>query len=167
MIPNRGPAVLGVTGATDLPAAADVVVIGGGVIGVTTALELARAGHDVCLLEKGVIAGEQSSRNWGWVRQAGRDLRELPLSQVARSRWQALAEEIGPELGYVECGIAYVARSPEQADRHRRWVAEATRLGIGALSPRRRAGGTAGGGTAFRPACNRGRGNRVAGVRRV
>lgn len=130
MIPNRGPAVLGVTGATDLPAAADVVVIGGGVIGVTTALELARAGHEVCLLEKGVIAGEQSSRNWGWVRQAGRDLRELPLSQVARSRWQALAEEIGPELGYVECGIAYVARSPEQADRHRRWVAEATRLGI-------------------------------------
>ncbi|MGR3803737.1 NAD(P)/FAD-dependent oxidoreductase [Marinibacterium profundimaris] len=130
MIPNRGPAVLEVSGANDLPASAEVVVIGGGVIGVTTALELARAGHDVCLLEKGIIAGEQSSRNWGWVRQAGRDLRELPLSSLARRRWQALAAEIGPGLGYVECGIAYVSRSPEQADRHRRWVAEATRLGI-------------------------------------
>lgn len=130
MIPNRGPAILDVAGASDLPESAEVVVIGGGVIGVTTALELARAGHDVCLLEKGVIAGEQSSRNWGWVRQAGRDLRELPLSSLARRRWQSLSAEIGPDLGYVECGIAYVARSPQQAARHSEWVGQATRLGI-------------------------------------
>ncbi|MEM9639138.1 MAG: FAD-dependent oxidoreductase, partial [Pseudomonadota bacterium] len=51
-----------------LPEAADVVVIGGGVIGVSTALFLARAGQRVVLLEKGRIAGEQSSRNWGWIR---------------------------------------------------------------------------------------------------
>jgi glycine/D-amino acid oxidase-like deaminating enzyme len=41
------------------------VVIGGGVIGVCTALFLAEAGKRVVLLEKGRIAGEQSSRNWG------------------------------------------------------------------------------------------------------
>jgi glycine/D-amino acid oxidase-like deaminating enzyme len=51
-----------------LPAETDVVVIGGGVIGVCTALYLARKGRRVVLLEKGRIAGEQSSRNRGAIR---------------------------------------------------------------------------------------------------
>lgn len=129
---NRGPAPLSVDSSGDLPATADVVVIGGGIVGVATALDLARAGHSVCLLEKGIIAGEQSSRNWGWVRQAGRDLRELPLSTLARRRWQTLSDRIGPKLGYVESGIAYVARTAEQAARHQAWVTEAAAHGIAA-----------------------------------
>ncbi len=47
-----------------LPEAADVVVVGAGIIGVSTAWHLAKAGHSVALIEKGVVAGEQSSRNW-------------------------------------------------------------------------------------------------------
>ena len=61
------------------PSETDVVVIGGGVIGVCTAIFLARKGRRVVLLEKGRIAGEQSSRNWGWIRQQGRDPHELPI----------------------------------------------------------------------------------------
>ena len=61
------------------PAVCDVVVIGGGVIGVMTAWFLAERGLRVTLCEKGRIAGEQSSRNWGWVRQQGRDPAELPI----------------------------------------------------------------------------------------
>ena len=49
---------------TDLPRETNVAVIGGGIIGVMTALELAERGVDVTLLEKGVIGGEQSGRNW-------------------------------------------------------------------------------------------------------
>ena len=63
-----------------LPERTEVVVIGGGVIGVTTALFLARAGVPVLLLEKGRIAAEQSSRNWGWVRVQGRDPAEIPIA---------------------------------------------------------------------------------------
>ena len=59
----------------DMPSAADVVIIGGGIVGVSTAWFLARAGIRAVLCEKGHIAGEQSSRNWGWVRQQGRALR--------------------------------------------------------------------------------------------
>ena len=61
------------------PAACDVVVIGGGVMGVMTAWFLAGQGLRVTLCEKGRVAGEQSSRNWGWIRQQGRDLAELPI----------------------------------------------------------------------------------------
>ena len=54
----------------ELPDSAEVVVIGGGIIGASTALELAERGVDVVLCEKGHIAGEQSSRNWGWCRNS-------------------------------------------------------------------------------------------------
>ena len=47
-----------------LPTQADVVVVGGGIIGASTALFLAQRGVSVALCEKGHIAGEQSSRNW-------------------------------------------------------------------------------------------------------
>ena len=61
------------------PHKADVVIIGGGIVGVSTAWFLAKQGVDVVLCEKGHIAGEQSSRNWGWVRCQGRDRREVPM----------------------------------------------------------------------------------------
>ncbi|MGY3274762.1 glycine/D-amino acid oxidase-like deaminating enzyme [Bradyrhizobium sp. S3.7.6] len=54
-----------------LPAQVDVVVIGGGVIGVSAAYHLAKKGLSVALVEKGHVGGEQSSRNWGWCRQQG------------------------------------------------------------------------------------------------
>ena len=56
----------------DLPGRVDVVIIGGGIVGTSTALFLAERGISVALCEKGLIGAEQSARNWGWVRQQGR-----------------------------------------------------------------------------------------------
>jgi glycine/D-amino acid oxidase-like deaminating enzyme len=65
-----------------------VVVIGGGIIGASTALFLRRKGLSVVLCEKGRIGGEQSSRNWGWCRAMGRDVREIPLIQESLRLWR-------------------------------------------------------------------------------
>ena len=62
-----------------LPERVDVVIVGGGIIGTSAALFLAQKGVSTLLCEKGHIAGEQSSRNWGWCRKMGRDPREIPL----------------------------------------------------------------------------------------
>ena len=70
-----------------VPAEADVVIIGGGIVGVSTAWFLARQGVDVVLCEKGHIAGEQSGRNWGWVRVQGRDTREIPMMLESLRIW--------------------------------------------------------------------------------
>src|SRR4051812_9666634 len=59
-----GPRPDPVTSDNELPAKADVVVIGGGIIGTSAALELAERGISVVLCEKGTIGAEQSSRNW-------------------------------------------------------------------------------------------------------
>ncbi len=75
----------------------DVVVIGGGIIGTSTALELADSGMRVALCEKGGIGHEQSSRNWGWVRISRRDPREVPLMAEALRIWADLNRRTGRE----------------------------------------------------------------------
>lgn len=104
-----------------LPEAVDVAIIGGGVVGVMTALYLARAGKSVVLLEKGRIAAEQSSRNWGWIRQQGRDPAELPIMIESLRLWQGLARELGPELGFAQRGVLYLAQTDADLERHEAW----------------------------------------------
>ena len=77
-----------------LPADVDVVIVGGGILGSTAAYYLAKRGLSVALLEKGHVACEQSSRNWGWCRQQNRDRRELPLSVISMRLWDELTREI-------------------------------------------------------------------------
>src|SRR5919112_1253555 len=87
-----------------LPASADVVVIGGGIIGVCTALFLARDGVSTVLCEKGEIAAEQSSRNWGWCRKMGRDPRELALSIEALRFWTQMDKMVEGDTGFRQSG---------------------------------------------------------------
>lgn len=112
------------------PARADVVVIGGGVIGVCTALYLARTGLRVTLVEKGRIAGEQSSRNWGWIRQTGRDLDELPIMIEANRLWRDLAKETNIDIGLRQVGVTYLARSQKQLTGYARWLSLAQAVGL-------------------------------------
>ena len=88
-----------------LPQQAAVCIIGGGVAGIATALELAERGIDAVVLEKGEIAAEQSSRNWGWCRQMGRDPREIPLILESLDLWRKMDARIGGQTGFRECGI--------------------------------------------------------------
>ncbi len=83
----------------ELPQHTDVVIIGAGIIGISTAWFLSKSGLKVLVCEKGRVAGEQSSRNWGWVRQQGRDEAELPIMMESIAIWQQLTREIGPETG--------------------------------------------------------------------
>ena len=104
-----------------LPSHVDVVVIGGGIIGISAALHLARTGVSVLLCEKGKLAGEQSSRNWGWVRKTGRDLREVPLIIEALRMWGEFERE-GLATGFAECGVLYVARSDADREHYQKWL---------------------------------------------
>lgn len=104
-----------------LPEAADVVIVGGGIIGVTAAYLLAKRGISVALVEKGHVACEQSSRNWGWCRQQNRDPRELPISSVAMRLWDGFAGELGEDVGFRRCGLLYATDDPETLRTWAEW----------------------------------------------
>jgi glycine/D-amino acid oxidase-like deaminating enzyme len=113
-----------------IPAAADVVIIGGGIVGVSTAWFLARKGISVALCEKGYIAGEQSGRNWGWVRQQGRDVRELPMMIESMNVWRSLESEIGEEVGFTQTGCLFAARKKKDLDEYAEWLKIASDHGL-------------------------------------
>jgi glycine/D-amino acid oxidase-like deaminating enzyme len=116
-----GPYVVRVHGDENLPEKVDVVVIGGGIIGTSTALELAERGHKVALCEKGGIGQEQSSRNWGWVRISRRDPREVPLMAEALRIWSGFDKRLGRDTGYKRAGIIFACPDDKSYDEHDRW----------------------------------------------
>ncbi len=114
-----------------VPPSADIVIIGGGIVGVSTAWFLAREGVEVVVCEKGHVAGEQSGRNWGWVRQQGRDAREMPMIVESLRIWRGLGEEIGEDVGYREEGVLYLVDDERQFERYAKWVKSAEDYAIG------------------------------------
>ena len=119
------PRVDPVSTTAELPAEADVVVIGGGIIGASTALCLAERGVSVALCEKGTIAGEQSSRNWGWCRKMGRDLAEVPLAVESLRMWQGMNARTHAETGFRQTGVVYLCETAKEAAKHEAWLAQA------------------------------------------
>ncbi len=113
-----------------LPEAADVVVIGGGIVGSSTAYFLARAGVSVALFEKGRIAGEQSGRNWGWVRQQCRSPVELPLMIESLAIWKELSAHLGEDLGFRQGGTLYLAESEDELAGLSEWLGVARTHGL-------------------------------------
>lgn len=105
----------------ELPAQADVVVIGGGIVGATAAFFLAERGLSVALVEKGHVGCEQSSRNFGWCRRQMRDARELPLSGIALQAWDEFAAKIGDDVGFRRCGLLYATDNPKQLAEWEAW----------------------------------------------
>lgn len=117
-----GPTVEPVDGSDQQPTKADVVIIGGGIIGTSTALELGERGVSVVLCEKGIIAGEQSSRNWGWVRLSRRDPREIALMAASIHIWEGMAERTGVDVGYRQCGIVVPYHSSKFRAENEKWL---------------------------------------------
>jgi glycine/D-amino acid oxidase-like deaminating enzyme len=126
-----GPYVDSVTCDEAMPAATTVVVIGGGIIGTSAALSLAARGIPVVLCEKGYIACEQSSRNWGWCRQAGRDEREMPLIVESLRLWRDMDRLTDTATGFRQCGVMYVGESEKDEERFHAWFDMARPYDIG------------------------------------
>jgi glycine/D-amino acid oxidase-like deaminating enzyme len=114
------------------PNKVDVVVVGGGIVGTSAALYLAQMGISVALCEKGRIAGEQSSRNWGWIRKAKRDPRELPLMFESARLWGMMGETVGTDIGYRATGHLFAAETDESIAKYEDWIEQARDHQVGA-----------------------------------
>ena len=93
---------------------ADVVVIGGGLHGCSTALHLALRGLKPILIEKDYAGRHASGVNAGGVRQLARHLAEIPLSIASMALWERIEDLVGDDCGFESHGTVLVAESEEE-----------------------------------------------------
>ena len=90
---------------------ADVVIVGGGLHGCSTALHLARRGVKSLVIEKDHIGRHASGVNAGGVRRLGRDFAEIPLSMASIELWQAIEDLVDDDCGFHATGQVKIAET--------------------------------------------------------
>jgi len=107
----------------------DVIVVGAGLHGLSSALRLGREGLSVAVLEKDYAGRHASGVNAGGVRRLGRHEAEIPLSVRAMELWHQIENEVGDSCGFTACGQVKVAENPSEADALKRRVQRLLELG--------------------------------------
>lgn len=97
----------------------DVLVIGGGIHGLSTAFHLAQRGVGVTVLEADYCARHASGVNAGGVRTLGRHTAEIPLALSSRALWHQLEHILGEDGGFVPSGQLKLAENPAELEECR------------------------------------------------
>jgi sarcosine oxidase subunit beta len=87
----------------------DVIVVGAGIVGLSTGYYLQKAGAKVLVLDKGATAYESSSRATGYLSLRGETPEECPLAQVAEELWSTLDDELGYPTEWTPKGRLWAA----------------------------------------------------------
>jgi glycine/D-amino acid oxidase-like deaminating enzyme len=111
--------------------AADVAIVGGGIIGAATAFYLARRRTRVVLLEKATVGSEQSGRAWGFVRRQGRPPAAMALMEGANRVWAELGNELGADVEFVRGGNLAVGETAADIARLEEGYRVARDAGVG------------------------------------
>ncbi|MEN9760251.1 MAG: hypothetical protein RI906_77 [Pseudomonadota bacterium] len=92
----------------------DLIIIGGGIHGCSTALHLARRGLRPLVIEKDYAGRHASGVNAGGVRQLARALPEVALSVASMSLWERIVDLVGDDCGFQSHGQVLVAETDDE-----------------------------------------------------
>ncbi|MBN3759588.1 FAD-binding oxidoreductase [Burkholderia sp. Ac-20365] len=109
---------------------ADVIVIGGGIVGTSTAFFLRRRQRSVILLERGLTGQQASGVNFGGVRRQGRALTQLAMANRALDTWRRSKELLGEDVEFLGSGHTRVCYYAHDAEYFHRYAAEARTYGL-------------------------------------
>ncbi|MBN3753135.1 FAD-binding oxidoreductase [Paraburkholderia sp. Tr-20389] len=109
---------------------ADVIVIGGGIVGTSTAFFLRRRQRSVILLERGLTGQQASGVNFGGVRRQGRALTQLAMANRALDTWRHSKELLGEDVEFLASGHTRVCYHAHDAEYFHRYAAEARAYGL-------------------------------------
>lgn len=110
---------------------ADVVIVGGGIMGAATAFFLRKRGVSVILLERGLIGQQASGVNFGNTRRMGRPVEQLPLSNRSRESWLKFKELFGEDVELLLNGQLRVGFTPAHEERMAKYAQDAKDFGLG------------------------------------
>jgi sarcosine oxidase, subunit beta len=115
---------------TDVPASADVVVVGGGVVGLSSAYHLAQAGLDVVLVERDELGSGSTSKAAGGVRAQFSDPVNVELGLRSLRAFESFADELGQEIDLHRVGYLFLLDDPADVARFEQDVALQNGLGV-------------------------------------
>ena len=113
-----------------MPSNADVVIIGGGIVGNAIAYNLAKQGLKPIVIEKSDIGGEASGSTGGGIRQSARNLKEMPMAMESIRQYGQLHEELGMDVEYVREGNLRLCTSEEELETMRTSVENQKSVGL-------------------------------------
>ncbi len=105
-----------------LPDKADAVVVGAGILGIMTAISLVERGLSVVVVEKGSIAGEQSSRFYGQAITYKMPDETFLLHHLGKQRWREMNAKVGADTSYRTQGRVEVPLDEEDLESVRKWI---------------------------------------------
>lgn len=100
----------------------DVAIVGGGIVGAAIALEAARSGLRVVVIEPSVIGGGATAAGMGHIVVMDDSDAQFALTHYSQQLWQEVAPELPRDVEYEECGTLWVAADDEEMDEVRRKV---------------------------------------------
>jgi sarcosine oxidase subunit beta len=107
-----------------------VVVIGGGIIGVASAYYLRQKGAEVILLEKGNLGNGSTDRANGGIRAQFSSLISAKLSKESIDVWESFEAEFGTDMAYCRPGYMFLARTENTATQLKESVREQKKVGV-------------------------------------
>ncbi len=115
-----------------LPAKAEIVILGAGIMGLSIAYQLARRGvRDVVVIDRGYLANGASGRNGGGIRQQWSTELNIRLMQRSVALCQDFATELGVNVWFRQGGYLFLARNPREVKRLEKNLALQNRCGVG------------------------------------
>ncbi|PSQ58956.1 MAG: FAD-dependent oxidoreductase [Halobacteriales archaeon SW_9_67_25] len=108
----------------------DAVVVGGGIIGVSSAYYLARRGVDVTVLERASVGAGNTGRANGGIRAQFSSPVSVALSNESIAVWEDFEEGFGVDIGYRRPGYMFLLREESTAEQFRENVTAQNRLGV-------------------------------------
>jgi glycine/D-amino acid oxidase-like deaminating enzyme len=103
---------------------AEVIIIGGGIHGCSTALHLALRGIKAIVIEKDYAGRHASGVNAGGVRQLARHVAEVPLSVASMEIWERIRDVVDDDCGFEANGQVLIAESESELAAFRTRVDE-------------------------------------------
>jgi glycine/D-amino acid oxidase-like deaminating enzyme len=109
---------------------ADVVIVGGGIIGASAAYFLSKRDLDIKLFDKSGIGREASGSNAGTMAIQNKKIELVPFVRESHRIWNAFQKELGDEIEFRQPGGLRVAEDSEQSEVLHESVKEQKKLGI-------------------------------------
>jgi sarcosine oxidase subunit beta len=113
-----------------MSAEADVIVIGGGIMGTSTAFFLRRRKRSVILLERGLTGQQASGVNFGGIRRQGRALLQLAMANRALDTWRRSKELLNEDVEFLASSHTRVCYHAHDAEYFDRYAADARAYGL-------------------------------------